>query len=182
MSNHIIPESPNVLLQIAQKYKNEQQKQQGLANELLHFHDKNPDAAQQIKFLEESYSYITTNINPRERNKAVLSILLIFKALLTDPNQKGQIFDYLAEKLDMDNEINKILQVLNPGVEVDLLDPRYLEISKSAFEFCQLMIESSALKEKFPVPFLKELRGTIITELDYIRKVENSMNFSTLKP
>lgn len=181
MSNHILPESPNVLMKVIQKYKNEQQKPRSVLGTVFHYHDKSPDAALHLQFLEAAHSYITNQVNPRERNKAVLATLFIFKGLLSDPNQQGQIFGYWVDKLQLDKEIKGLVKSIKPDIEVDIMDPRYLHFCDGIFEFAEHMVESPEIKNKLPQNFLNEIQGVLVTDRDYIQRVDNTIEGTIAK-
>lgn len=181
MSKNMAETHLRSLSRIVTRYKNEQQRPAGFVETLLHYHDKNPDAKFHIQFLDRMAERIKATLAENQWNQAQLGTIAILKALFMDPNPEGQVFNYLVKKLELDEETQKLLHKIKPGLIMDPTDPNYLKITYRAIELCKPIIESSEFKEKFPPRLLKDLTATIVAELDYVHKVLNSV-MGSLKP
>lgn len=182
MSQYMMPDNENILIQVAKRYESIQPTPASLATEIFHYHERNPDRKLHIKLLKEAAQYIQKKMSPESYNITQLGVLSLLKALLTDPNPEDKIYSYLAEDLNLNNEITHLLQQEKPKIEIDLTDPRYLKVSKEAFEACKSILEADVFKENFPPAFLKDVFGTIATEIDYIDRVLKSLKVSGAKP
>lgn len=180
MSNNNMSFSNNrsALLEVASRYKEEQGQPSGFFSEIIHYHDKNPDANLQIKLLEESDKFIKNIADSREQNIAQLGMLLILRDLLIDPNREDQIFSYLIEKLDLDNTINSILKKISLGMVFDLTDSKFLALGKQAINIGQTILDSEVLRSALPNDFSKEIKKIIFAENDYTDKVLNTLEVS----
>lgn len=171
MSTSVKTES---LFKIIQNYKKENLQPSSVVREFLHFHEKNPDAEAQIALLNDIKKYIDSNLTGKEQKKVELGALLILRALLSDTNSRGQVFAFLIEKLELDNAIEEILKEVEPNEKMDLTHADYITTSREAIEACKAVIEKPEILQKHTTSFLRDLFGTINTELDY----DNRMLFS----
>lgn len=171
MSDYLTKNQLSPLLEVAKRYKKEQEKSSPFVSKILHYHDKNPEALQQVRLLDEADKLINVQFNAEKKYIAQLGILLILRDLLIDPNQENKIHSYLIEKLDLDNQINSVLKKVADDVEFDLTDPRFLEIGKKAITIGQSIIESPQIKKLFPENFLQNIKEVILAEDDYTDKV-----------
>lgn len=182
MSNYTLRRSYNtiedVLSSIISKYENEQRVELDTADDVLHRHSKNPDGKYQIKLLKKLADLIKQHVPTAEQNIAELGTLLVLKALFTDPNRNGNIFSFLVKELGLDKAIHTVLHRIKPNVPMDLTNREFLRTSQEAFNVCSELIEHVFSKERFPHKFVKDLRGTIATELDYINRVVDTLRHS----
>ena len=160
------------LLEIAKKYKTiEATKESGL-REILHH--KNSDANLHIKLLETAAEQIKTAIDPKVKIPTQLGVLLVLKALLTDPNREGEVYTDLVESLGLEEALRKLFK--KQGLAMDPTDMNYLQETKSAIELARSMMDTPAFKEKFDSSFIKDLFTTIDAELDYTDRLMQSLD------
>lgn len=165
----------NPLLEVAKRYK-----ELNLSHTFT-FHEKNPDAKNQIHLLEHLNTYIKKYLKKEEADKAQIGALLALKAQLTDPNPRGQVFSFLVDKLQINQEIETILQQSHLRLKMDPTDPRYLKYSKQALETVQVIIERDSI-DNVPKNFLKDVSETLLAEKDYIDRLILSLEGKKVKP
>lgn len=152
----------------------------GPAREILHFREKNPDSANQIKFLEGANQLIESKKNI-DKNLAELGVLLLFRTLLIDPNRRGEVYNDLIKKLKLDDIIEFVLNKINPRLEFDYSEMSFLKIAKNAMEYAQQVLYKKEMSDKFPQAFTKDVETTLYTEYDYLDRVMKAIRISHSK-
>lgn len=182
MSQHNNSNSSNLLLRVIENYKMEAAKPFKPVSEFLHFHEKNPAARLQINLLEELRSYINKNLNHEDGNTAVLGCLLVLRALFSDPNPEGKVYSYLIERLKLDDRIADAIKLINPKEKIDPINPKYINLCQEAIQVCKILLEKPEISNKFSSYFIKDIMGTIATELEYDERVLQSIRSTSHKP
>lgn len=171
---HFVTDMPqDPLIEVAQRYKQTHAEPSTIFDRILRLNNKNPDALLQIKLLNEAAILINNQFNGNQSNTeekymAELGILLILRDLLFVPNHENKVYFYLIKKLELDNKINGLLKKIANDVVFNLIDDKFLQISKNAVNAGQSILMSTQLKEAIPDNYLQYIINVIQTENEYI--------------